>query len=228
MKKRNVSAVMVPLAAAGFALRWLVYPGAVDGKNLIVPGHPLVVALWTVTAAALVLAAFLGWTRKGSVSNPGSAPAFLGHGLLAVGLVLAVLLNPVSLPGVLGLAWKLLAIVSAVCLLPAGFDRMRGKTPFFALYIPTALFFVVNVVVHYPSWCANPQFTDYAFALLGSVMLALHSYQCAAASLDEGNRRILAVTALAAVFLCGTEIAHSMYPYLYLGGALFCLTDPNR
>lgn len=225
MKKMKVSAIMVPLAAAGCFLRRLVYMTAVDAKNLIISGHPAVTALWVLTAAALVLAVAISWKQKGNSLAGANSLSFLGHGILATGMALAALLNPIVAPGVLGSLWKVLALAGAVCLLPAGFDRMRGKSPFFAFYAVPALFFLVNVVAHYQIWCSNPQFTDYAFALLGSVMLALHSYQMAALSLEEGNQKILVLTGLAAVYLCAAELFGSIHPYLYLGGALFALTN---
>lgn len=228
MKKLAASAAFVPLAVLGFLLRRAVYLTAVDEKNLIVSGHPALIALWAVTAAVLALAVFVGWKHRNDTLAEKNAPAFLGHGMLAAGMALAGLLNPLSAPGILGLLWKVLALLSAVCLLAAGFARMGGKKPFFAFYAAPALFFVVNVVAHYQIWCSNPQFTDYAFALLGSVMLALHSYQLAAASLEEGKTEVLVMTGLAAAYLCGTEITGSACPYLYLGGALFVLTNLKK
>ena len=217
--------MMVPLAVLGFVLRRLVYQVAVDGKNLIVAGHLALTALWLVTGAALALAAFAAWKQKDSPETKADPAAFLGHGMLGVGIAMSVLMNGLPMAGPLGMAWKILGLISAPCLLAAGFERMRGKTPFFALYAGPALFFVAHVVAHYQIWCSNPQFTDYAFALLASVMLALHSYQLAASALGEGKRQVLVFTALAAVYLCGAELVGSFYPYLYLCGALFCLTD---
>ena len=225
MKKRKASAVMVLLAAAGFLLRRMVYLTAVDVKNLIVSGHPSLIALWALTAVAMALAALVGWKQKDNSLAEANPLAFPGHGLLAVGMALAGLLNPVSTPGIVGQLWKILAIAGAVCLLPAGFARMQGKTPFFALYAVPALFFVANVVAHYQRWCSNPQFTDYAFALLASAMLALHCHQLAAASLNEGKKQIRVMTGLAAVFLCAAELFGCDYPYLYIGGAMFALTN---
>lgn len=228
MNKQKLTAAFGGLATAGYVLRRLVYAGAVDGKNLIVTGHPFVIGLWVLTAAALALAAFAGWKQKESKlfeeNFAVSAPAFLGHGLLGVGAALTVCFNPLPMPGRLGLLWKILGLSGAVCLLVAGFERMRGKRPFFALYALPCLFFAMHVVAHYQIWCANPQFTDYAFALLSSVALSLLSYQLTAFSEDLGSRRVLTVTALAAVYLCGAELAGSLYPYLYIGGILFALT----
>ena len=227
MKKMKWSAIMVPLAVAGFFLRRLVYTAAVDWKNLIVAGHPAVVALWALTAAALALAAFAGWKQEKEMSFESRPAAFLGHGLLGVAAAMTVLLNYAPMSGLLGQLWKLFGIAAPVCLLPAGFDRMRGKKPFFALYIAPCLFFGVHVVVHYQLWCSNPQFTDYAFALLASVALTLYCYQLTACSVDMSDRRMLVMTSLAAVYLCSAELAAGGYPYLYLAGVLFCLTNRN-
>lgn len=228
MKKMKIPAVFAGLAAAGFGLRYLVYALAVDGKNLIVSGHPALITLWVLTAAALALAALTAFRQKeeGALETIFSAGGFalLGHGLLGAGMLLTALLNPLPMPGLLGTLWKILGVLGAVCLLAAGFDRLRGKKPFFALYGPASLFFAVHVVAHYQIWCSNPQFTDYAFALLASMALCLTNYQLCAFSADLGSRRQLYLWALAGTVLCGAEMAQSMYPYLYLGGILFSLT----
>lgn len=228
MNKQKLTSAFGALATAGYILRRLVYAGAVDGKNLIVSGHPFVIGLWVLTAAALMLAALAAWKQPklaGFDENfAAHAPAFPGHGLLGVGMALTAALNPVPMPGLLGLLWKLLGLAGPVFLLAAGFARMQGKKPFFALYMPVCLFFAVHVVAHYQIWCSNPQFTDYAFALLASVALSLLAYQLSAFSADTGDRRQLYLWALAAVFLCGGELARSAEPCLYFGGILFCLT----
>ena len=229
MEKRKVPSVMGMLATAGYVLRKLVYAGAVDEKNLIVAGHPFVIALWALTAAALVLALWAARREQGTEvfeeNFSANSSAFLGHGLLGVGMILSVCLSPMPQFGLLGTLWKALGFVSPVCLVAAGFRRMQGKRPFFALYAAPCLFFAVHVVAHYQIWCSNPQFTDYAFALLGAVCLSLHSYQLAAYSADIGKKSMLVLTGLAAVYLCGAELAGSMYPWLYFGGILFCLTN---
>lgn len=226
MKKMKLPAVMAALAVAGFVLRRLVYITAVDEKNLIIAGHPAVIALWVLTALALALAAFAGWKEKNRARIfSACAPAFLGHGLLGVAVLMTVLLNYAPMPGLLGQLWKICGFAAPVCLLAAGFERMRGKIPFFALYIVPCLFFGVHVVAHYQLWCANPQFTDYAFALLGSVALTFCCYQLTAHCVGTGNRQMLVTTALAAVYLCSAELAAGGYPYLYLAAVLFCLTN---
>ena len=223
MKKRNISPVFLLMAVLGFALRWAVYRFAVDGKNLIVAGHPAVIALWILAAAVPVLAGLSA--RKAAFAPAASAPAFFGHGLLGVAVAMTALMFTSPMSGILGILWKVLGIATAPCLLAAGWQRMSGKQPFFGLYALPSLFFAAHVVTHYQIWCSNPQFTDYAFALLACAALAVHCYHRAASGEEEGNPQILKFTALAAIFLCGAEMAQSLHPWLYLGGAVFCLTD---
>jgi hypothetical protein len=224
MKNKKLPAVFAGLAVFDFALRWAVYGLAVDEKNLIISGHPAVIALWVLAAAALALAVFSG--RKAEQKVPAaSAPAFFGHGLLGAAMAMTALLSASPMAGILGLVWKVLGLAGAPCLLLAGWQRMTGKEPFFGLYAAPSLFFAAHVVAHYQIWCSNPQITDYAFALLACAALAVHCYQRAAVALEEGDCRILKMTALAAVFLCGAEMAQTLHPWLYLAGAVFCLTD---
>lgn len=226
MKKMKFPAVVTALAVLGFGLRYLVYRTAVDEKNLITAGHPAVIALWVLTAAALALAAFGSRKQqKSGLDYQAHAPAFLGHGMLGAAILLTVCLNPLPMPGLLGLVWKLLGLAAPVCLLLSGFRRMQGKKPFFGLYAVPCLFFALHVIAHYQLWCSNPQFTDYAFALLASVALSLFSYQLSAFGADAGSRRSLYLWGLAAVYLCGAELAESLYPYLYFSGILFVLTE---
>lgn len=226
MKNKYLPVVFAILAFLGFLLRWLVYLTAVDAKNLIISGHPMVIILWILTAAALILTALL--SRNAKPIPPASALSFLGHGLLGVAIAITALLSASPMGGILGLIWKILGLASAPCLLLAGWQRMSVRRPFFALYAPASLFFATHVLTHYQIWCSNPQFTDYAFALLACVALSSHCYHRAASCVEKGHIQMLKFTALAAIFLCGTEMAQSLHPWLYLGGAVFCLTDLPR
>lgn len=228
MKKTQLPALVGVLAAAGFVLRKLVYAGAVDEKDLLITGHPLVIALLVLTAAALVLIAAAAWKLDGSEmfedNFSASAAAFLGHGMAAAGVLCTVLLNAPMMSGLLGTAWKLLGWLTPVCLFLAGYQRLQGKRPFFGLHAIPCLFFAVHVVNHYQVWCSNPQVLDYVFALFGAVALSLFGYHQAAFDVDAGKRRMLLGTGLAAVYLCAAELALTAYPYLYFGGLLWAMT----
>lgn len=225
MKQAKQNKFLIPLAAAGFGLRYLVYRYAVDGKNLVISSHPLVIALWVLTVVTLGYLIY-AFYRKEETDNPfpvGSA-AFFGHGLLGVGMACVVLLNEAPTPGLLGLFWEIFGLAGAVGLLSAGFQRLRGQEAFFGGYGLACLFALVHVVVHYQSWCSNPQLTDYGFDLLGTVALAFATYQLAALAVGLGKKKTLYLAAGCLAFCYAAAMAFGAYPYLNLGGIFFGLT----
>lgn len=225
MKQAKKSKLLIPLTAAGFGLRYLVYRYAVDGKNLVISSHPLLLALWVLTVVTLGYLVY-AFCRKEERDEPfpvGSA-AFLSHGLLGVGMACVVLLNDTPTPGLLGLFWKLFGLAGAVGLLVAGFQRLQGKQAFFGGYGLACLFALVHVVVHYQLWCSNPQLTDYGFDLLGTVALAFATYQLAALAVGLGKKKTLYLAAGCLAFCYGAAMASGAYPYLNLGGIFFGLT----
>lgn len=225
MKQNKHNALLIPLAAAGFALRYFVYRYAVDAKNLVVTTHPLTVLLWVLTVAALAYLAntFLCRETEGKCFPVGSA-AFLSHGLLGVGMACVVLMNDAPTAGLLGLLWKLFGLAGAAGLLLAGFDHFRRKQPFFGYYGLACLFALTHVVVHYQLWCSNPQLTDYGFDLLGTVALAFMSYQLSAMAVGLGKKKTLYFAAGCLAFCYAAALARGAYPYLNLGGLFFGLT----
>lgn len=232
-KKRNC--ILIPLAAAGFALRHFVYRYAVDEKNLVVTFHPLVVALWVLTVVVLGYALYsaLREERFGNVPLhfPAGKAAFLGHGMLTAGMLCTVVLNPAPIAGLLGMLWKLFGILGGLCLLWAGAARLTGKQPFFGCYAFACLFALIHVIVHYQLWCSNPQLTDYGFDLLGTVALAFLTYHLSAFCAGLPKSRMLSLSDACLVFFYATAMANGAYPYLNLGGFLFgltCLPDISR
>lgn len=225
MNHANQNKFLIPLAAAGFGLRYFVYRYAVDAKNLVVTTHPLVVALWVLTAVtALFLLLSLRHLEEDPVWFPNGNAAFLSHGLLAVGMFCTVWLNASPTAGLLGILWKVLGFSGAAGLLWAGFDRLRGKEPFFGCYALVCLFALVHVVVHYQRWCSNPQLTDYGFDLLGTVALSFLSYHLSAHPLGLAGRKVPTFAAGSLLFCYAVAMANGAYPYLNLGGWLFALT----
>lgn len=228
MNRSKRNGILIPLAAAGFALRYLVYRYAVDEKNLVVTFHPLVITLWVLTLAALGYALYSALQEE-KLDNvplhfPASKSAFLGHGMLAAGMLCTAVLNPAPIAGLLGMLWKLFGILGGLGLLWAGGVRLTGKQPFFGCYGLPCLFALIHVVVHYQLWCSNPQLTDYGFDLLGTVALAFLTYHLSAFCAGLPKRRILSLSAPCLVFFYATAMAFGAYPHLNLGGFLFGLT----
>ena len=237
LRSKFLPALTMLLGMVGFALRRGLYAVALDGKGLLQKGHPLELALWTVTAAAMALVTAVAWNGKGSnryEDNFGpSLPGALGNILMAAGILLTVLLNQPKMPNLLGMLWKLLGFVSAPCLVAAAFGRVQGKRPFFLLHIAACLFLVFHIVNHYQAWSGNPQLQDYLFCLLGTMALMFFGFYTAAFAVGSGSRRMLLGMGLAAVYLCAVSLSSGEYPFLYLGGIVWvltnlCLPEPAR
>lgn len=227
MNSKKRTSILIPLAAAGFALRYFVYRYAVDEKNLVITSHPLVIALWVLTL--VVLGYFLySALREGTHENaplafPAGKAAGLGHWALAAGMLCTVLLNTAPTAGLLGTLWKFFGVLGALCLVYEGVARWIGKQPFFGCYAFVCLFALVHVVVHYQLWCSNPQLTDYGFDLLGTVAMAFLTYHLSAVCVGLPKSRILPLSSLCLAFFYATAMANGAYPYLNLGGFLFAL-----
>lgn len=228
-KSDSLPVVMAGLGAIAMVLRRLLYLFATDIKNLLTANHPLEIALGCLTGAAMVYLLLRVWKSDGSnLYGNNFAPsrtAFYGHCAAAAGIALTVLTRGPVMRNYLGAAWSVLGGMAPACLVSAGYCRMRGKQPFFGLHLLPCLFLVFHVVNHYQVWSGNPQFQDYGFALFGTMALLFFAFYTAAFDVDVGRRRMQLGMGLAAVYLCLAELGQTRYPWLYLGGSLWALSD---
>lgn len=229
IKPRTLPAVVLGMGAVALLLRRLLFFAAVDERGLLVRNHPLEWALAALSAAALLLIVVSVWKLDGS-SDYGdnfqeSFPAAVGHILASSGILITVLTNAPAMPGYLGNLWRILGWLAPLCLLAAGYARLVGKQPFFLLHLIPCLFFVFHIICHYRSWSGEPQLQEYVFSLFGTIALMLCLFQTAAFEVGTGKRRMQMGMGLTAVYLCMAELALSWYPYLYIGGVVWALTN---
>lgn len=228
LKPNHLPAAAAGLGGLALVLRRLVYAFAVDEKNLLTGNHPLEIALWVLTAAALGYLVVNVWKLDGSDDySDNFRPSFaagVGHVLAAAGILVTVLTNAPRMSGYLGTFWQYLGYLAPVFLVVAGAARVQGRQPNFLLHLIPCLFLVVHIVNHYQLWCGNPQLQDYLFALLGTMALMFFSFYNAAFDVGSGKRRMQMGMGLAAAYLCMAELAVTQYPYLYLGGIAWALT----
>lgn len=217
------------LAGMALVLRALLYLVAVDKRGLLISGHPLNLALYGLTVAAMVYLLVTVWKLDGSAAYEDNfAPsrnAMLGHFAAAAGVAVTVLTRYPLMDGYLGQLWQWLGYLTPVCLLLSGIDRGQGRQPFFLLHMIPSLFFVFHIVNHYQVWSGDPQLQDYGFALLGGMALALFAYYTAGFDVGMGQRRMQLFMAMAAVYLLAAELATTGYPWLLLGGIAWAMTD---
>ena len=195
---------------------------AADGRGLVPSGHPVYPVLLGLT----LLAAFLAWLPargKGNLAYNGGKAAAPGQLCFALGIALTVLSPTAS--SYLTLLWKVLGLCAGASLLAAALGLWMGKRNGFLSYGPSCLFLILHMILRYRPWSGNPQWIEYLFELLGVVCLLLFAYQRAAATLGEGNRRILLLSGLLGIYCCVAAVPGGYGPILSLGGGLWLLFE---
>lgn len=217
-------ALILGFAAAG--CRAALYALGTDAKGLLVSGHPAAIALWVVTAAALVLAA-AAWlrTREEDVCGESrNVPEALGTAVMALGVLSTMLFPEKGGIAVLMRIHGILSLLGFGGLLAAAGFLLAGKKPPFGCYAAAAVFLLVHVVARYRVWSSNPQLANYLFALGAGLCLTLVSYYQAALAVGLGGiRQRLALGSLG-IFFCITAAVRGEYPVLHICSAGWLLS----
>lgn len=227
----NAKILPVFSASAGLIaliLRFLLFLLGRDEKHLLIPGHPLDLLIWTVTAAAAAVILASVWKLAGSSGYDdnfvSSAAAAIGSFALAGGIVVSVILDGSS-----GLRLDMLCRLCGALAVPAivwvGICRYQGRQPFFGFNALVCLYLTLYAVSHYQAWSSQPQMQNWFFDLAAIVCLVLFSYYQTAFCVGLGKRRLQLLTGLLGGFFCIGAIAGSEDVLLYLGGALWTLTN---
>lgn len=222
----------LPVLTAGLGLLALILRLALfrlgrDEKNLLISGHPLGLLVWAVTGAAVLLILFSVWRLYGSSRydhnfSP-SVPAAVGAFALAGGIVVCVAFS--STGQRLDLLRNICGLLAAPALVWAGIRRYQGKRPFFLLHGLACLFLMLYTVSHYQPWSSRPQIQNWFFSMSGMLFLSLFAYYQTAFDVDMGKRRMQLASGLLAVFFCTAAMAGEPDVPLYLGGAVWALTN---
>ena len=232
--KRNSGSYRLPVmmliwGIAALFLRKTLYATAVDIKGLLLRNQPLELALTILTIGTLVRIVLAVRKQKGSCDyedySAAGIPGAIGNVAAGAGILITMLNATPGLENYLEYAWKILGYAAPVCLFLTGISRILGKKPFFLLHVVVCLFFVLHIVTRYQTWSGHPQTQDYIFSLLGAMALLFYGFYTAALEAGCGNYRMMRGMGLAAIYLCMAELARSSCPWLYLGGALWTLTD---
>lgn len=225
--KKSLPWLALVLGIIGLVLRQSLYALAVDSRGLLVPFHPLEIALWCLTAAALGYLIWSAWTQGGEpdyeANFPPSLTAAAGHVLAGAGILATVLLSGPQTGGVGGL-WRLLGFLACPCLAAAGICRGMGKKPFFLLHMVPCLFLMLHIVAHYRLWSSDPQLQDYVFSLFACLSLMLFAFYNGAYDADICHRRMQLGTGLAAVYLCTVCLTSDAGLWLNLGGIAWAVS----
>lgn len=220
----------------GLLLRQLIGTAAVDDKGLIIAWHPILMALWVLTAAAAVALVLGTRTIRGPEAYrecfPFSIPAAVGCALAAFTAASAVKAHFEAGPIITGapnpmataafyLTGVLMALASVAFILTA-VGRLNGWQPKFLLHVVICIYFALKLLNLYQTWSFDPQVHDYCFHLLACIALTMTAYQLACFDLDKGDHRKLWRWGLAATYLCCLCVAEDVF---FLAGALWAWTS---
>lgn len=210
---------ILAMGCAAGALRFGLYRLAVDEKGLLIPWHPLELALWALALAVPVLAlVFTG--REPKLRRDDQLEA-LGQVMAAVGIAITA---AGSLRGgitKLELATAAVGFAAAVALCYGAIVRWQGRPEPILCAALGCVFFALQLICRYRGWSSHPQLQDYFFPLAGSVFTMLFSYlRC-----ESGKWKLRRVAGLTGTFCCLAAISKAPDPALYLGSALWMITN---
>ena len=231
--KTKLNVKNLPLLTAGMGLLVLLVRAALlllgeDKKGLLIPAHPLNILVWVLTACAAVLitAAVLGLdgSPKYSDNFAPSTAAAIGCFAMAGGIAVAVLLNW-STWSRLELIRNIFGLLAVPALVMLGLHRWKGKQPFFLLHGTVCLYLILYAVSHYQLWSSRPQMQHWFFDMAGVICLTLFAYFQTAFDVSMGSRRKQLAAGALAGFFCLAALAGGADRMLYLGGAVWALTN---
>lgn len=238
--------------AAGFAslgLHRSMMENCFDHKGLLIAGNLQGNLLLAVGAGLVIFLVLMGRTLGGDGTYEDNFPRdyLSGALLLASGLVLILAVPELGAqaqgatvyPGgaaleavrkALALGGQLLPWLAAGAMAVLGICRIAGRKPAPIFSGVVCLFYMMMLVNNYRLWSADPQIQDYAYQLLGGVLLMLCAFHRTCCDAGIIQRRKLLLTALLAAACC---IACRSMPFqqtYYLSAALWglgCICQPT-
>lgn len=218
LSSQSLPALALILGALGCVTRLCLYLFGTDEKGLLIPWHPVSLALLALTAAAAALALL---SSRLPEEHPAKADKASGIGALALAAGIASSLlgqEYGSVPEKLCLA---LGLAAAAALVWAGVCGLREKEPSFLCFAALCLYLLLQLVCSYRGWSGDPQLQNYFWSAAGLLLLAVTAYYRAAGTVGLGRPLLFRAAALGSVFVCLTASAHGDHAALFAAGGIW-------
>ncbi len=196
LKIQSNRLLLITLGAGALALLlrvWL-YATGIDGKGLLLTGHP---GNWLTYILTGLYLAFLGlctWNVGSGTPGyhqlfPASPIAFWGSIAAGISIGIGSITELAQNFQPLTLILCIVGLATAVSLVYLALCRQRRVQPSMAFHGVFTVYLMIHAISQYRGWSAQPQLQDHFFSLLASVFALLAVFQRTAIDAREGNRK---------------------------------------
>lgn len=219
-KSRLTALTITVLGLISAGLRLALFTLTPDAKGLLPRLHPLELTLWAITALAFAAVLLQSRDLPGEASSRTEA-----LGTLVLGLAMGFTAQALTGSDLLGRLCAACGMAALAAMTVTALTLFRGQPPFFPAHLAPVLYLVFFLLSRYRVWSAQPQLQEHVFSLLGGVFLMLLGYHRLCLVPGTVNHRRFRLAAGLAAFCCLAALGHCDAPLLYLGGALWALTQ---
>ena len=205
----------------GFFLRYWLFAGGLDARDLIIATHPANILSYVGLALALGFLFLYLRTLTGKPAYPQLFPkspmALLGAFAGAAGLLINLFATtPPTVNYILGIA-------AALGMVLGGILQFQGKRPNVLCHGMVSVYMVLHLISQYKHWSAEPELQEYFFPLLACIFVMLAAYHRATLDNLSGSRKWFAFFNYGSVLLCITALYSENWLF-YLSFILWCAT----
>ncbi len=221
--------VILGAGGIGILLRTWLLLGGTDDKGLLRSGHPAQILLIILTVLVLAVVVFfakdLVKAPKYSFNYPASVIGAIGAGVAALGILITSLAELSAGGDTLFTVCAVMGLVCTPILALIALSRWKGYRLNVLLHGFVCFYMMLHLVCQYRQWSSDPQLMAYCFQLFCQASLVLSVFYRACFDADMGNRRLLVISHLAAVFFGLLSIPGSSDWLYYFSACVWMLTD---
>ena len=221
LKNQLILSVTALLGLVGAFLHHRMLVTGLDEKGLLIPGHPMTIALWVLCLGFIAAAFGISQTQKVTASFRKHFPACKIRGALSIAGGAAVALYAVTLVLQAQLLVGVLGIAAGIGMAFTGLCRFQGKHPSPMFHCIVCVFFIVRLVLSFQGWSADPQLQDYVVQLMACINLMMFAFHRASSDANMLNPKRTAFFGLCASFFCLASLADTSMALLFIGAGLW-------
>ena len=228
LKNQILPWIALVLGLPAMTSLWAVFTFGSDEKNLILPFHISIPAVWLLTAAMVGGTVFLLWDLTDTKGHrnlfPDSRLAALGTLVAGLCILATVIESLTAMNEPIRILSGILKLAAGFALLHLAWCRWKNVRGSFLAWSAVTAYMLLRIMFEYRSWSVEPQLLRYLFPLLASVCMILAMYHRTAFALRMGSRKQFLFFSQVGAFCCLLALVAEPAPF-YFGMALWAMTD---